>query len=141
MVARRQRGLSREELARRAGVSTRLVAEVERDQRPNVSLESVLRLLNIVGVSVVARAPDDASAEIRSESGVILERAARVAVRRQTWTGRHISLHDEGDEPRPVRSRSKRLASVAQLSEQAYRVASAAAKNVGVRPDRKLSRR
>src|SRR5216110_3431006 len=86
--ARRQLDLSREELARRGGVSTRLVAELERGQRPNVSLESALKLLNVVGVSVVAKAPNGAAAEIRSEAAATLERAARAARRRQTWTGR-----------------------------------------------------
>jgi transcriptional regulator with XRE-family HTH domain len=52
--ARQQLNLSRAELARRAGVSARLVAELERGQRPNVSLESALKLLGIVGVSVIA---------------------------------------------------------------------------------------
>lgn len=140
-AARRQRGLSREELAHRGGVSTRLVAELERGQRPNVSLESALNLLNIVGVSVVAKAPNGAAAEIRSGSAAALERAARVALRRQTWTGRHIFLHEEGDDPRPVRSKSKRLASVAQVSRQAYLVASAAAHSGRENPTKKQSRR
>src|SRR5947209_3399378 len=99
--ARRQLDLSREELARRGGVSTRLVAELERGQRPNVSLESALKLLNVVGVSVVAKASNGAIAEIRSESAQATERSARAARRRQTWTGRQIFLHDEGGDPRP----------------------------------------
>lgn len=111
--ARQQLNLSRAEVAQRAGVSVRLVAELERGQRPNVSLESALKLLNIVGVSVVATAPDGAAAEIRSSSAEALGRAARAARRRQTWTGRHIHLHDEGGDPHPERSRSKRLSSIA----------------------------
>jgi len=75
--ARQQLSLSRAEIAQRAGVSVRLVAELERGQRPNVSLESALKLLNIVGVSVVATAPDGAAAEIRSSSAAALGRAAR----------------------------------------------------------------
>ena len=122
--ARQQLGLSRAEIAQRAGVSVRLVAELERGQRPNVSLESALKLLNVVGVSVVATAPDGAAAEIRSSSTAALGRAARAARRRQTWTGRHIHLHDEGDDPRPGRSKSKRLASVAQVSKQGFFIAS-----------------
>jgi len=124
-AARKQLNVSREELARRGGVSTRLVAELERGQRPNVSLESALKLLNAVGVSVIAKAPNGAAAEIRSASGPALERAARAARRRQTWTGRQIQLHDEDDGPVSGRSRSDRLASVAQLSKQAYLIASA----------------
>jgi transcriptional regulator with XRE-family HTH domain len=125
--ARRQLDLSREELARRGGVSTRLVAELERGQRPNVSLESALKLLQAVGVSVVATAPNGAIAEIRSRSAADLARAARAARRRQTWTGRQIFLHDDDEDPRPKRSTAKRLTSVGQVSKQAFLVASAAA--------------
>lgn len=124
-AARKQLNVSREELARRGGVSMRLVAELERGQRPNVSLESALKLLNAVGVSVIAKAPNGAAVEIRSASGPALERAARAARRRQTWTGRQIHLHDEDDGPVSGRSRSGRLSSVVQVSNQAYLIASA----------------
>jgi transcriptional regulator with XRE-family HTH domain len=138
--ARRQLDLSREELARRGGVSTRLVAELERGQRPNVSLESALKLLNAVGVSVVARAPHGATAEIRGESAATLERAARAARRRQAWTGRHILLHDEGGDPRPRGSKAKQLASVAQVSRQAHAIASAGRNHVGRKAPRHSAR-
>jgi transcriptional regulator with XRE-family HTH domain len=124
--ARRYLGLSRADLAQRGGVSVRLVAELERGQRPNVSLESALKLLNVVGVSVVATAPHGAAAEIRGKAAEALARAARAAQRRQTWTGRRILLHDEGNDPHPGRSTAKRLASVARASKQAYSFASAA---------------
>lgn len=123
--ARQQLHLSREELARRGGVSPRLVAELERGQRPNVSLESALKLLNAVGVSVVATTPNGSAAEIRSAPGQAMERAARAVRRRQTWTGRHVHLHDEDNGPRSARSRSKRLSAVAQVSTQAYLIAAA----------------
>ena len=123
--ARKDLKLSRAELASRGGVSTRLVAELERGQRPNVSLESALKLLNVLGVSVVARAPSGATAEIRNASTRGLERAARAERRRQTWTGRHVHLHDEGDDPPPGRSIAKRVAAVSQVSRQAYSIASA----------------
>lgn len=129
-AARKHLNVSREELARRGGVSTRLVAELERGQRPNVSLESALKLLNAVGVSVIAKAPNGAAAEIRSASGPALERAARAARRRQTWTGRQIHLHDEGDGPASGRSKSDRLSSVAEVSKQAYLIASAGRRGV-----------
>jgi transcriptional regulator with XRE-family HTH domain len=124
--ARQRLKLSREELARRCGVSTRLVAELERGQRPNVSLETTFTLLNAVGVSVIAQAPSGAKVEMRSTSSAALERAARAEHRRKTWKGRHIYLHDEGDEPKPARSQSKRLAAVIKVSKQAYLIASAA---------------
>ena len=123
--ARRQLNISRAELANRGGVSVRLVAELERGQRPNVSLESALKLMGIVGISVIAKTPDGTTAAIRSASTAALERAARAARRRQTWSGRHILLHDEGADPSPEQSKSKRLASVAQVSKQAYLIASA----------------
>jgi transcriptional regulator with XRE-family HTH domain len=138
--ARQQLNVSREELARRGGVSPRLVAELERGQRPNVSLESALKLLNAVGVSVVATAPNGAATEIRSVSGQVLERAARAARRRQTWTGRHVHLHDEDDGPRSARSRSKRLSAVAQVSKQAYLIAAAGPSRAGRQAKKSSSR-
>ena len=50
--ARKTLGLTQAELARRARVSERLWAEVERGERPNVSLETALRMLSEVGVTV-----------------------------------------------------------------------------------------
>lgn len=138
--ARRHLGLSRAGLAQRGGVSVRLVAELERGQRPNVSLESALKLLTVVGVSVVAKAPHGVAAEIRGESAAVLERAERAVRRRQTWTGRQVHLHDEGNDPRPVRSKSKRLVSVAQVSKQAYLVALAGQRHTGVQARGKSGR-
>jgi transcriptional regulator with XRE-family HTH domain len=122
--ARKQLNLSRGELADRAGVSTRLVAELERGQRPNVSLESALKLLNLVGVSLNATGASGATAESANASHE-QQRAARAARRRQSWTGRQIHLHDEGDDPRPARSKAKRLSAVSQVSRQAYLIAGA----------------
>ena len=138
--ARQHLDLSREELARRGGVSTRLVAELERGQRPNVSLESALKLLNAVGVTVVARAPNGVAAEIRSASDPASERATRAMRRRQTWTGRHVPLHGKDDEPTPPRSKLLRLSAVAQVSKQAYLIASAK-RDHGGPPARKSSSR
>jgi transcriptional regulator with XRE-family HTH domain len=121
--ARAYLNLSRADVARRGGVSVRLVAELERGQRPNVSLESALKLLNVVGVSVIATAPHGPAAEIRGESAAALEREARAAHRRRTWTGRRILLHDEGNDPRPSRSTAKRLASVTRVSTEAHSIA------------------
>lgn len=123
--ARRQLGLSRKELASRAGVSPRLVAELERGQRPNVSLESALKLLNLAGISIVARTPDGDGAEIRPARATDLERAARAAHRRETWKGRRVSLHDASEAPAASGSKSRRLGSVARVSRQAYVLAAA----------------
>lgn len=123
--ARKQLSLSREELASRAQVSPRLVAELERSQRPNVSLESALKLLNVVGVSLVVKAPNGLVAEIRGASALELERAARASRRRETWKGRHVYMHAAGNDPRPPESKARRLVAVAQVSKQAYVVAGA----------------
>lgn len=123
--ARKQLNMSREELARRAKVSTRLVAELERGQRPNVSLESTLKLLNLVGVSIVAKAPDGATAEIRNSRSAALERTARAALRRRTWTGERIHLRDEGGAPGAGRSDMERLSAVSLISKQAYALSDA----------------
>jgi transcriptional regulator with XRE-family HTH domain len=121
--ARTHRRLSRAELAERGGVSVRLVAELEQGKRPNVSLESALKLLRAAGVSVVARAPDGGVVEIRDPSAAAREREERSAQRRKTWTGRQVHVHASGGEPRPERSKSKRLASVGRVSRQAYAIA------------------
>lgn len=123
--ARTQLSLSRKELANRAGVSPRLVAELERGQRPNVSLESALTLLNIVGVSIVARTPSGAGAEIRAAHAADVGRAARAAHRRRTWKSRRVSLHDRSDDAPVSRSKTRRLGSVARVSGQAYAIVAA----------------
>ena len=122
--ARRHRRLSRPALAQRGGVSVRLVAELEQGKRPNVSFESALKLLSAAGVSIVASAPHGGVVEIRDRSAAALEREARAAHRRETWTGRRVHL-SASDEPRPERSKSKRLASVGKVSRQAYSIAAA----------------
>jgi len=121
--ARTYRSLSRAQLAERGGVSVRLVAELEQGKRPNVSLESALKLLRAAGVTVVARAPHGGVVEIRDPVAVALERGERSAQRRKTWTGRQVHLRASGDEPLPERSTSKRLASVGRVSRQAYSIA------------------
>jgi transcriptional regulator with XRE-family HTH domain len=121
--ARTHRNLSRAQLADRGGVSVRLVAELEQGKRPNVSLESALKLLRAVGVTVVASAPHGEVVEIRDPAAAAMERSARSAQRRKTWTGRQVHLHASGDEPPPERSTSRRLASVGRLSRQAYSIA------------------
>ena len=125
LLSRKQLGLSREELARRAQVSTRLVAELERGERPNVSLESTLKLLNLVGVSIVAKAPDGTIAQIRNGKSISLERETRAALRRRTWTGAHVQLHNAGEPPSGGRSRGARLSAVSQLSKQAFALSAA----------------
>lgn len=124
-TARKQLGMSREELASRAAVSARLVAELERGHRPNVSLETALRLLTIVGATVAVKAPSGVAVEIRGASASNLERAARAARRRETWTGRHVHLHAADNDPIAVRSKSKRFLSVAQISAQAHVISAA----------------
>jgi transcriptional regulator with XRE-family HTH domain len=123
--ARKHRALTRAALAERGGVSVRLVAELEQGKRPNVSFESALKLLSAAGVSVVARAPNGGVVEIRDRSAAAAaeERAERAMHRRNTWTGRTVRLHASSDEPRPPRSKPKRLAAVAEVSRQAYALA------------------
>lgn len=128
-TARQHLGMTRDELARRGSVSARLVAELERGERPNVSLESALKLLRVVGVTVIASAPNGASAEVRDSSADALARAARAARRRETWTGRHVRLHEEGADPEPGRSKVKRIAAVTQISRQAHKISSAPARS------------
>jgi transcriptional regulator with XRE-family HTH domain len=126
--ARRSRDLSQAKLAQLSGVSTRLVAEVERGMRPNVGLEAVLRLLSIAGVAVRLSGPTGAVAELHSAAGADAEReerAARAARRRETWTGRHVALARSGAAPSGGRSALERLGAVGQVSRQAHAFARA----------------
>lgn len=122
--ARKALGLSQKELAHRAGVSHRLWAEVERGERPNVSLETALRLLGEAGVTIRLTDPLGMSRELSNPSTGA--RAARAAVRRATWQGRQIRLSAEGeelDDPPANTQGADRLAAVALISEQAFAVA------------------
>lgn len=121
--ARQHLGMSRDALASKADVSMRLVAEFERGQRSNVSLETALRLLRAVGITVVAKAPQGTAAEIKGAGAERLARAARAAHRRETWTGRHVRLRDSGDAPLAPRSLPRRIGAVAEVSAAAYAVA------------------
>ena len=95
--ARRQRGLSIATLAVDASVSPRLISEFEQGKRPNVSLETALRLLTMVGVSLhlhdAAEPTDSAPA-----------RAERAAQRRNSWTGTLSALHAQAAPEAPART-------------------------------------
>lgn len=122
-TVRKGLGLSQKELARRAGVSHRLWAEVERGERPNVSLETALRMLSEVGVSIRLTDPQGTSREIRGPGTEAAARAARAAVRRATWQGRQIRLDQEGKESPAAARAADRLGAVARVSEQAFTIA------------------
>ena len=124
--ARHELGMSRDALAAKAGVSLRLVAEFERGQRGNVALESALRLLKAVGITIIAKTPEGAEARIRGTGADRLERAARAEQRRRTWTGRIVPLEDSGDPPAAPRSLSRRVVAVAEVSATAYAIGSRA---------------
>ncbi len=120
--SRKALGITQRELAQRAGVSVRLWAEVERGERPNVSLESALRMLSLVGVSVRLDGPLGAF-RISADPAVAAEsRAARAAVRRATWEGRQIRLDQEGAEDSLVMEAAVGIDAVSRVSEQAYEV-------------------
>jgi transcriptional regulator with XRE-family HTH domain len=106
--ARRSRRMSIAELAASAGVSPRLISEFEQGKRPNVSLETALRLLTLVGVSLhlhdAAEPTDSASA-----------RAERAARRRNSWTGTRSTL-DAHVDPSAASSSAARLGAVANAS-------------------------
>ena len=73
--ARRARRKSIADLAAEAGVSPRLVSEFEQGKRSNVSLETALRLLSLVGVSI--RLHNAAALDVSEQA-----RAERAAQRR-----------------------------------------------------------
>ena len=111
--ARLTLGATQKDMAERVGVSPRLWAEVERGERPNVSLETALRMLNSVGVQLrIGNVPLPEPTEEE-------ERLARAAHRRATWTGRQIALTDE-HEPPADRDPVRRFKAVGIVSATAY---------------------
>jgi transcriptional regulator with XRE-family HTH domain len=138
-AAREGQDLSRAELAKRGGVSVRLLAELERGERPNVSLETALRLLNLVGLSIAAIPRAGRVSEPQSGwlDGTRSARAERAAHRRETWTGRRVSREDSGEEPAAPKSISRRIESVAEVSRLAYAIARAARRKKPAKVKRK----
>ena len=96
------------ELAASAGVSPRLISEFEKGKRPNVSLETALRLLTQVGVSLHLH--DAAAAEDPDQA-----RVARAARRRSQWTGSLTTVQSQVDPSAPS-SAAARLRAVANAS-------------------------
>lgn len=125
--ARRGLAISQAELATRAGVTTRLVSEFERGVRPNVSLETALRILNEVGVVVQLGAPDGRSVRLVDPTRADAARDARAQARRMHWTGQQIRLTDEGKAPDAPTAKTLRLAAVQRVSVQAHAIARAPA--------------
>lgn len=100
--AREAAAMTRADLAARCGVGVRLVAELERGERPNVSLDSALRLLTAVGVTATFDAPGCA---IWRAEDALAAAQARAAHRRRAWTGR-IAPPDGTDDRREDASAS-----------------------------------
>lgn len=126
-AARRQLGLSQAEVARRSGVSVRLAREVERGERPHVSLETALRLMEALGIGVRLDNPDGATVVIRTEASEAVARAARAAHRRTAWTGGVAALTTAPDAPAPGRGAARRVRGLTAVSAQAHGVARAGA--------------
>jgi len=113
-------------------VSARLWAEVERGERPNVSLETALRLLAAVGIRVQLKGPTSAPRDGDERDGDERDAderdaaLARAAHRRATWTGGRVPL-GAAHEPRVDNlTTSERMGAVAQISQLAYAVANGA---------------
>jgi transcriptional regulator with XRE-family HTH domain len=87
--AREASGESRAALAARCGVSVRLVAELERGERPNVSFDTALRLMTAVGITAAFEAPGSGSWHAEDATAAA---EARARHRRRTWTGRIARL-------------------------------------------------
>ena len=124
--ARKALGFTQKDVARKADVSERLWAEVERGERPNVSLETALRMLSVVGLSIRLTDPVGSSHELRDPRAAAAARTARAAIRRATWQGRQIRLEQEGSDSVPAKKRVNGIGAVTRVSEQAFVVARAA---------------
>jgi hypothetical protein len=99
-------------LAAQCGVSVRLLAELERGERPNVSLETAHLLLRAVGISLEPR-------EMKTEKQA---QAERRAIRQATWTG-VITTRTAMHEPPAPATITARLAAVTQASVLAHALA------------------
>jgi hypothetical protein len=99
-------------LAAQCGVSVRLLAELERGERPNVSLETAHVLLRAVGISLEPR-------ELKTEKQA---QAERRAIRQATWTG-VITTRTAMQEPPAPATITARLAAVTQASVLAHALA------------------
>ena len=118
--ARKSLRLSQKDAASRSEVSHRLWAEVERGERPNVSLETALRMLGEVGVTIRLTNPHG---NVTDDRDPRMAAAARATFRRMNWTGRHLRLDQEGAEPAEDGGGAERLAAVAFVSQEAFAVA------------------
>jgi len=128
--ARKRTGKTRQALAAEAGVSVRLVAEFERGQRPNVSLDTALRLFDLLGMHIDVRLPQTTAQRAGSAHVNDAAFAARAAHRRATWIGRHVSLHDDDSTVHVPQSAEEARGAVWRVSQLAHAVAEApAAKN------------
>lgn len=122
-TSRKALGLTQKEVASRAGVSTRLWAEVERAERPNVSLLTALRMLGHVGISIRMTDASGITRELRDPDTAAIGRLARAAARRATWHGRQLRLDRDGAGDPPSPRGSDGVDAVALVSEQAFAVA------------------
>lgn len=115
-------GITQADAAKRAGVSTRLWAEVERGEREHVSLDTTIRLLGEMGIEMVLEAPTGARIGLTHGSAAERARLVRAEIRRATWTVRKIRLGD-ADEPPAAGPIAQRLAAVHEISRTAYEIA------------------
>ena len=125
-AARRQLGLSQAEVARRSGVSVRLAREVERGERPHVSLETALRLMEALGITMRLDRPGGVTAVVRTEASDAVARAARAAHRRAAWTGGVAPIATAPEAPLTGAGAAHRVRGVTAVSAEAHRVAKAA---------------
>lgn len=96
--AREASGESRAALAAQCGVSVRLVAEVERGERPHVSFATALRLMSAVGITVAFEAPGNEALYAEDATAAAKARARH---RRRAWSGQ-IARQDTAAHLAPV---------------------------------------
>jgi transcriptional regulator with XRE-family HTH domain len=124
-ATRKQLGLSQAAAAKRADVSVRLWAEVERGERENVSFQTTLRMLGEMGIEVLLEGPAGDRIGVTTGDAADRAREVRAAIRRATWTGRKLRLGDDDDSP-TAGPGTHPVEAVHEISMQAYAVAAAA---------------
>lgn len=124
-ATRKRLGVGRSELAARVGVSTRLLAEFERGERPNVSLETALQVLEALGITMRLGSSSGETVVLPVDPDSSASREARAAERRATWTARVVRLEESDDEPTVAETPQQRLSDVSALSRNVHVVATA----------------
>lgn len=95
--ARTRQGLSQRELARRAGVSERLVLALELGDAPGIQLNKLMAITRALGIRLFAELPDSPAAA--EDAGAVAAAGAGGAKAEAAGAGEQSGRSDSGAEP------------------------------------------